>query len=46
MSDYIDSDLEKDQQELDLNEQDTPGEIYGPEIQETATEERNDNGTR
>lgn len=39
MSDYIDSDLEKDQQELDLNEQDTPGEIYGPETKENTTEE-------
>lgn len=39
MNDYIDSDLGQDQQEFDLNEQDTPGEIYGPETQEDTTED-------
>lgn len=30
LNDYVDSDLGKDQGELDLNDQDTPGEVYDP----------------
>ena len=39
MSEYVGYDLEQDQQEFDLNEQDTPGEIYGPKTKENTTEE-------